>query len=192
VLRPALGFLCLLAALAVLFACGSDDPEPRERPPETVDKLPKLPNGWHEYVNRRAGFAIGRPPGWRAERKGPATLLRSPDQLVAISISADRTTEAVEFPLAEYARGAVKALPHLERLKVGRTRPFKSHYRAQAASATGQTKDGLRQRLLFVAVRRDQLVTYAVLIARNVEKDSRFYNREGLRLVRTLRGRPVG
>jgi hypothetical protein len=118
--------------------------------------------------------------------------LRSPDALVAVSISADRTTEAIEFPLGGYARGAVKALPHLKRLKIDQRRPFKAHYKAQAVSATGETKAGLRQRLLFVAMRRGQLVTYAVLIARNVEKDSSFYSREALRMVRTLRGRPIG
>jgi hypothetical protein len=188
----ALALLCLLVALAGLSGCGSEDSEPPERPPETVDKLPKLPNGWHEYVNHRAGFAIGRPPGWRAERMGSATLLRSPDQLVAVSISADRTTEAIEFPLAEYARSAARALPRFKRLKVRTPRRFKAHYKAQAVSATGKAKDGLRQRLLFVAMRREQLVTYAVLIARNVEKDSGFYNREAVRMLRTLRGRPIG
>jgi hypothetical protein len=184
--------LVAFAALAAFAGCGGDEPEPPQTPVETVDKLPSLPGGWHEYVNHRAGFAIGRPPGWRAERKGSATLLRSPDQLVAVSISADRTTEAIEFPLAEYARSAARALPRFKRLNIRSPRRFKAHYKAQAVSATGKTKDGLRQRLLFVAMRRDQLVTYAVLIARNVEKDSGFYSREALRMLRTLRGRPIG
>lgn len=41
-------------------------------------------------------------------------------------------------------------------------------------------------------MRRDAIATYAVLIARNVEKQSGFYGREALRMVRTLRGRPIG
>src|SRR5688572_20394655 len=88
-----------LAALCVLAfgACGEDDePAPPQRPRETVDKLPELPPDWKPYVNRQVGFAIGRPPGWRAEHRGGSTLLRSPDRLVAVSISADRTLEAVE------------------------------------------------------------------------------------------------
>jgi hypothetical protein len=184
--------LVAFAALAAFGGCGTDEPEPPQAPVETVDKLPSLPGGWHEYVNHRAGFAIGRPPGWRAEGKGSATLLRSPDQLVAVSISADRTTEAIDFPLAEYARSAARALPRFKRLNIRAPRSFKAHYKAQAVSATGKTKDGLRQRLLFIALRRGQIVTYAVLIARNVEKASSFYNREALRMVRTLRGRPIG
>jgi hypothetical protein len=184
--------LVAFAALAAFAGCGGDEPEPPQSPVETVDKLPSLPAGWHQYVNHRAGFAIGRPPGWRAKRRGQSTLLRSPDHLVAVSIAADRTAEAVEFPLAEYARRAVKALPHVKRLEIDQTRPFKAHYRAQAVGATGESKDGLRQRLLFIAMRRDQLVTYAVLIARNIEKDSGFYKREALRMLRTLRGRPIG
>jgi hypothetical protein len=192
VLRVALGFLCVIAASAALSACGSDDPEPRERAPETVDKLPKLPPEWHEYVNHRAGFAIGRPPGWRAKRRGQSTLLRSPDHLVAVSISADRTAEAVEFRLADYAAQAVEALPSFEELSSRKPHVFEARYEARAVSATGESKAGVPQRLLFVAMRRKDLVTYAVLVARNAEEKSGFYSREALRMVRTLRGRPIG
>jgi hypothetical protein len=181
------------AALAGAVGCGGDDgPEPPEHRTETVDKLPKLPVGWHKYVNHRAGFAIGRAPGWRAEREGASTLLRSPDQLVAISISADRTTEAVEFPLDDYAEQALEALPRFDHLKSRKAHRFEARYQAEAVEATGRSRGGLRQQLTFIAMRRKHLATYAVLVARNAERNTRFYEREALRMVRTLRGRPIG
>ncbi len=50
----------------------------------------------------------------------------------------------------------------------------------------------MRQRLLFVALRRRGVVTYPLLVARNAEKKSDYYYDEALRIVRTLRGRPLG
>lgn len=189
--RPAVAFV-VLVGLVGAGGCGSDEPEPTPPSTETVDELPKLAEGWKPYVNHRAGFAIGRPPGWRAEERGAATLLRSPDQLVAVSISADRTTDAIEFPLDEYALGAAEALTGFEDLEVEKPRPFEARYDAEAVAATGETKGGVRQRLEFIAMRRGSLATYAVLIARNAEEESGFYAHEALRIVRTLRGRPIG
>ncbi len=195
-MRPRVPHLvsALVAVIGLFGAigCGDDELKPPQQRPETVDKLPKLAPGWHEYVNHRAGFAIGRPPGWRADRRGTSTLLMSPDRLVAVSISADRTSEAIEFPLGEYARQAAEALPGFEDLDVGKPRRFDAHYQAKAVKATGKTKHGLHQRLLFIAMRRDQLATYAVLVAGNAEQESGYYADEALRMVRTLRGRPIG
>jgi hypothetical protein len=185
----AIAILCVSLGVA---ACGEDEPAaPPERPRETVDKLPKLPPGWKPYVNRRVGFAIGRAPGWRAVHRGASTLMRSPDHLVAVSISADRTFAAVEFPLDDYVKQAAEALPRFRKLEVGRPRPFRDEYPAQAVGAEG-VKDGVRQRLLFIALRRRGVVTYPVLVARNAEKKSGYYADEALRMVRTLRGRPPG
>jgi hypothetical protein len=188
----ALAWLAALCIVVALGACGADDePAPTERPRETVDKLPELPPGWKPYVNRQVGFAIGRPPGWRATHRGASTLLRSPDHLVAVSISADRTLEAVEFPLDDYVERAAEALPRFKHLKVGRPRPFRDEYPAQAVGAAG-VKDGVRQRMLFIALRRRGVVTYPLLVARNAERKSGYYYDEALRIVRTLRGRPLG
>ena len=190
----ALSAIAALSLIAGVAACGKDEAPapPSPAPPrETLDKLPKLPEGWKQYVNRQVGFAIGRPPGWRAEHRGPSTLLRSPDRLVAVSIAADRTPEGIDFPLDDYVVQAAEALPRFKDLKVGRPRKFRHEYPAQAVGATG-VKDGVRQQLLFIAVRRRGVVTYPILVARNAEKKSGYYYDEALRMVRTLRGRPVG
>ena len=186
-----LSALIAIAGLVGMAGCGGDDAVPRERPPETVDKLPKLPPGWKPYVNHRAGFAIGLAPGWSVRRGGSATLLMSPDRLVAVSISADRTTEAIEFPLDDYAEQATEALV-FNHVDAGKAHRFEAHYNAEAVDATGRARSGLRQRLTFIAMRRDHVATYAVLVARNAERDTRYYEQEALRMIRTLRGRPVG
>jgi len=187
-----LSALVLLLILVFMAGCGSDGPEPSQDPPETVDELPELPRGWEPYVNHRAGFALGRPPGWKAKAAGSSTLLTSPDRLVAVSVSADRTNEAIDFPLDAYATGAVEALDGFEDLDAADPRPFEAHYDAVAVIASGESEDGVRQRLEFIALRRDEIATYAVLVARNIERESGFYAREAGRMVRTLRGRPIG
>jgi hypothetical protein len=196
-MRIGAGFGALLVggALVAAAGCGGDDgseaeaPEPRA---ETVDPLPKLPDDWKRYVNHREGFAIGRPPGWKAERRPKVTLLRSPDRLVAVSISADRSPQAVEISLRDYAPQVVEALRGFENLKPGEPRFFEHRYQGVRVSATARARDSdIRQRLIFIGLRRDRLVTYGVLIARNAEHDSGFYGSQAIRMVRTLRGRPV-
>ena len=187
--RPLLWLAIAGACFGVAACGGGDDTTPAERPREKADKLPKLPEGWKPYVDRRVGLAIGRAPGWLARTRGRSVLLRSPDRLVAISISADRTVEAVEFPLDDFVVDAAGALPGYRRLKVGRPRPFTAKYPARSVRATG-IENGVRQSMLFVALRRKGLVTYPVLVARNDETRSVYYYDEGLRIVRTLRGRP--
>jgi hypothetical protein len=190
-----LGALLVGGALVAAAGCGGDDgseaeaPEPRA---ETVDPLPKLPAGWNRHVNHRDGFAIGLPPGWKAERRPKATLLRSPDRLVAVSISADRASEALEISLQDYASQVVEALRGFEHLRSGKPRFFEHRYQGATVSTTARARESdIRQRLTFIGLRRDELVTYGVLIARNAERDSGFYGREAIRMVRTLRGRPV-
>jgi len=192
--RPARA-LAWLASLCVGVAgasCGSgDEPVSPERPRESIDRRPKLPRGWKPYVDRRIGLAIGRAPGWRARRRGRSVLLRSPDHLVAVSVSADRSLEAVEFPLDDFVVQAAEGLPGYRRLDVGRARPFEAKYQARAVGSRG-TEGGVRQRMLFIALRRPGIVTYPVLIASNARRDSAYYKAEALRMVRTLRGRPPG
>jgi hypothetical protein len=186
----------LLAAVLLLAApgCGEDDgTEPPERRSETVDRLPELPAGWKRYINHRAGFAIGLAPGWKAERRGTSTLLRSPDHLVAVSISADRTPGALEHRLEPFARAAAKSLPGFKDLKTRKPRRFEQRYAGVAVPGKGRArKSGIRQRLLLIVLRRKGVATYPVLVARNAERNSRFYGHQAVEIVRTLRGRPIG
>lgn len=126
--------------------------------------------------------------GRGAGRGDAAALARPTGRGLDLGRSHD---DAIEFPLDEYALGAAEALTGFEDLDVEKPRPFKARYDAEAVTATGE-KGGVRQRLELIAMRRGSLATYAVLIARNAEEESGFYAREALRIVRTLRGRPIG
>jgi len=182
--------------VAVLASCGgeSDDPEPEPppRPPETVHELPDLPDRWREQLNRAGGFAVGVPPGWRARNQGTSTLVRSFDRLVAISISPDRTREANDMALTDFATRALVALPGFEgELTPRGERSFEHRYAAyEARGRATAAKIGVEQRVRLIVVRRGRLVTFTVVIAANAE-GGRVSERIAERVVRTLRSRPV-
>jgi hypothetical protein len=197
-----------LTASALLVAgCGEDDessPPPPPRPPETAEKLPKLPRGWKPLRSGAQGFALGSPPGWREGRKcfgrrarvqpGAATMLCSPDRLVSVGISADRTIEAVEVPLDEFASRALTALSNSGfggALEPDEPKPFKGRYVGVRMSAAGRAKTGVRQRVDLVVLRRDSLVTFTAAIAANAKQPTAPAVRLAERSLRTLRSRPV-
>ncbi len=191
--------LAIPALLAVLLGLllsgcgggGDDGPEPVERPVEKADPPAKLPPGWRTLTNTAGGFTIGVPPGWTTKLRGTTTVLGSPDKLVAISATADRTDEALRAPLERFALGAAEALSGFENLKVEDSAQFKHRYQAVAVGATGTlAESGVKQKLLLVILRRDNLATYPVLAATNVGRRSPFASQiPGI--VRSLRGRPV-
>lgn len=195
--RPTLTTLAVLAAL--LAGCGSDEPdEPGgdERPAarESADELPRLPRGWEPHVNDAAGFALGRPPGWDARERGSVTLLLAPDELVAVTITADRTDEAFELPPDEFARATLASLSgYRDRLEPGRARPFRHRYAASQVTGTAVTeRRGVRQRIRVIVLRRRDLAVVTAVIAENAERDARAEARQAVEAVGTVRTRPVG
>ncbi len=183
----------LLALAALLPGCdlsSEDKAAPRPRPAEKVDKPAELPAGWRTEINRSAGFTVGVPPGWRLRPSGTSTVLTSPDRQVAISVSADRTDEALTVPLDRFAAGTAKSLSGFSKLKVGKPGDYKAHYPASRVSATGKLKkSGVRQRLGLVILRRPNLAAFPVLAATNVGGSP--FTRQIDQIVRSLRGRPV-
>jgi hypothetical protein len=139
------------------------------------------------------------PRGWKTSLVKSSSLLRSPDHLVAVSISADRTEEARSTPLRRYALDTADALddlrpngepPLYEDVKTRHPREPGGHYETVTVPARARaTKGGLPQRLLLVALRRDHIVTYPVLVAANARRGSPF-RVQVPRMLRTLRGRP--
>ena len=189
--------LAALALALALHGCGSEDDEgsaPRPRPTETADELPKLPRGWEQHLNPRGGLTLGVPPDWRAENRGTSVLLRSADRLVAISITPDRTGEALELPLGEFATRTAAALPGFRRgLDPGRSRDFAHRYPAASVSARGRAKrTGVEQRVTVVVIRRPRLATFTAVIAANVEPEADASRKLAVAALRTLRGRPIG
>lgn len=184
--------------LAITFAAcgGSDDepepaPAPEPAPRETVDELPRLPDRWSAYVNRRGGYALGLPPGWSADRRRASTLIRSFDRLVAISVGSDRSDGGLEVPTSDYAARAAEALPGFEdglRLK-GMWR-FDHRYDAARVKAEGVAAGGIDQELSVIVLRRDRIATLTIVIAANAKPAARRSNRLARQVVETLRSRP--
>lgn len=182
------------AALALAFAvagCGErGEPEPATSPAETVDPLPELPRKWSRHVNRRAGFAIGLPPGWNARDRRRSSLLRSPDHLAAVTVSADRTDGGLALPLDEFATRVTDALKGFRRLKTEPPRPFRVRYDAVAVAGSGDAKGGVPQRVLVVVERRAGVATYTAVVAANAKRATGHHRDEIRRVLRSLRGRP--
>jgi len=185
------------AALALLSGCGGDDsPDGMSEPPrpaETVDEVPDLPPRWQVHANKAGGFAFGLPPGWKADDRRSSTLVRSFDRLVVVQITPDRTTEALDTPLEEFATRALIALPGFEGdLEPGEPHKQKHDYEAIEVTATGiSAETGVPQRLRLIVLRRDRLVTFTVVIAANRDRAAGASEALAEALVRTLRSRPV-
>jgi hypothetical protein len=188
-------FLSLLAALAILGGgCGEDDAPDQGSQAETAQELPKLPKRWQEHRDRTIGFAIGKPPGWQVEPSRMAALIRSPDHLVAVTIVANRDSEALEVPLGEFATDALAALPGFKmQLQPSPPRPFtKTPLDAVWTTATGTTRGReIKERATLLVLRREDIVNYTVAVVENASHGRSRKNREvALRMISTLRDLP--
>ena len=187
----------LVGLVLALGACGSDD-EPEapdvERLPETADELPKLPRGYEPFISRVNGIAIGRPPGWDARDRGIATRLTAPDELVVMSLSADRTDPAVAADPRTLAVRTFQALEGYEGdLDPSEPRPFKQRYQAYEVRGEGvAASTGVRQRLRVIVLRREGVAVITAVIAENAKVGARAEVGQALDSVRTVRTRPVG
>ena len=137
---------------------------------ESAQRPAKPPPGWHTALDNRHGFSIARPPGWESSGPSRSVLYRSPDHLVAVSISVDRTPAAFTGSPASFARQTLRALPGYER----RLEPSPPHpisatpLHGALVTAPGVTKQGtVRQEVEVAVLRRDHLVNYTAVIAAN-------------------------
>jgi len=191
--------LVVLAIVLVpaLGACGSDDGPAAPAVPrqaETVDELPKLPRGFEPYVSRINGIAFGRPPGWQVKRRGVATLLEAPDRLVVMSISADRSNEALMGDPRTFAVQTFSALEGYEgELDPSEPQRFRHRYNAFEVKGRGVAADsGVRQRMRLIVLEREGAAVVTAVIAENADVGAPGEVRQALQALRTLRTRPVG
>jgi hypothetical protein len=192
---------CLIAgaclAVAALSGCGgSDKPLPPVEPtqPEKTDRPAKLPEGWKRLVNRKAGFSVGLPPGWNARGARGATLVRSGDRLMAVSITADRSPDGKDLKPTAYVERLVGALPGYRKLKVGKPRPVPgAHYPGAQVAATGVfRRTHVRQAIQGVALQRRGRVTYALIFFRTARSPAALYRPAVAGMIRTFRARAPG
>ncbi len=205
--------LALSAALclAALAGCGSGGDGSTttaakggpKQTPETVDPPARLPDGWKTVVNGQGGFSIGLPPGWNQHRTdgGQGSVLTSPDDLITMTITADRTSGALGLPLGEFATRTAKALgsdvvgpDRFKDLFVTRPAPFNigKGYEASAVRASGRSaRTGVKELIFVVVVRRPGDAAYVVISRENAEHPSKIANRDTEKqIIRSLRGRP--
>jgi hypothetical protein len=188
---------CVASCAGGAGGCGGSasprPPEPAARP-ETNDRAARLPSGWKRLVNRPAGFSVGIPPGWTGRGARGATLVRSGDRLLAVSITADRSPDGRELRPTTYAQRLIEALPGYRSLKVARPAPAAgSRYASGSVSATGTFKrTHVRQVIRAVALQRRGQATYALVFFRTASSPAALYRPAITGMIRTFRARAPG
>lgn len=161
-----------------------------------------LPDDWEQVTNTEGGFSFGIPPGWteRPTPGGLGSVATSPDELVAVTITSDRTRGALELPLDEFATRTAEALgsdvvgkDQFEDLFVTRAVPFKAPYEASAVRASGKSsRTGVEELILVVVLREPETASYVVVSRENAEEKSEISSRDDVKaIIRSLRGEPA-
>ena len=186
--------------LAVVAACvamgcggGSQTTTADRGPRETAQKLPKLPDGWKPHRDTTIGYAIGVPTGWQASDHGRRALFRSPDHLVAVTLTADRNPRTFRLSLDKFAEQALGALPGFKvPLEPSKPKRFNgTPLDAVHTTAVGTQAGGLEERATLIVLRRDDFVNYTVAVLENANQPGSAFDRVvALRMVQTLRDVP--
>jgi len=164
-------------------------------PRESPQAPPKPPPGWSTEISNNIGYGINIPPDWKVTEHNDASLIRSPDRLVAVSITSDRTEDALSIPLDSYARGALNAIPGFRGgVEAESPKPLSgTPYDAVELDAHGiASSSGVTEQVTLVVMRRDEAVNFVAAIALNSDQPAATAERTtALRMVRTLRDQPV-
>ena len=203
-LARAAAIVAAAALVAVGIGCGErEEPEPTTTTPvERPQHVPKLPDQWSVVKVPDEGFAVGKPPGWKRGEAcfakhaspGTATVLCSPDRLLTLSISADRSNEALEITPEEFATRTMAALSanYQTPLDPGKPKRFAGPYTGVEVRASGKAAGGVRQDVSVVVLRRDDVAVFTAVIAANAAKATHQHREFAVRALHTLRSQPVG
>lgn len=186
--------------MTVVLAAGcGDDAKPRVLPPdpaqETTDKPAKAPAGWRTVRNRKAGFSVSVPREWKVSTKRAATLIQSGDELLALTVQADRGPEGREYAPSRYAMETIGALPGYKRqLEPQPGDPVAgSPYPNARANAVGELlKNHQVQRISATVFQRKGRVSYVATAFSNARLRARGHGEELERLLASLRAQPPG
>lgn len=182
--------LAALAALALLpAACGGDDDKGDSSRPKASARPVEPPPGWRTVRNRAVGLTVAAPKRWPADNSRRTTLIRSDDQLVSITIAADRGASGRRLPPARYARRTLASLPGFKgRIAKRAPRVHGSPYPSAVVSGTGSVSTTIRrQRISVAAFRVAGNGTYTAIVFRNAVVKPRFNDRKIARVLRTFR-----
>ncbi len=142
--------------------------------------------GWRTITNAQAVVSVAAPRRWRVTERARATLIRSPDRTVAVTLVADRTPAGSETPAAEYARDTLTALPGFEGSVDAEPRRVRgSPYPSAQVQGRGRLTRGRSEQLITVAAfHRAGRVTYAVVAFRQTQTPAATVER----MLATVRG----
>ena len=185
-----------VAALIGVGASDDDDSAPLAPPPETADPLPRLPNGWTASENDSIGVAVGLPPGWSEKVAGDKTTLRAPGSTVVVSVTADRSGEALHADLTDYALRIAEDLQgetvvSIDPNSIEQPEGGPGYEVASVTANATREGDGAGRTLQVVVVRRPELAAYPMLIASGDNVDPAELRPIVNEIVASLRGRPV-
>jgi hypothetical protein len=189
-----LAALCAIPGMAACGDDGGDEPAQEAQPPrERADREPALPGGWRRVVNQGAGFSLGIPPGWTTRGAQGATVVRSRDGGLAVSVAADRGGQGRGTSAANYLQRTLMGLPGYSGLRVNSARPFRrARYPAAVATGTGTfTRTGVRQAISGYALQRPGQVTYTLLVFRSARASANRYRALLDEMVRSFTARPA-
>ena len=186
-----------LLAVSLAVGCGGEDEFEGSPDPATERNDPPAdpPPGWRTFANRRAGFTLSLPREWSARTRRNATLIRSNDRLLAITVAADRSAAGRETRPRRYARETFRALPGFRRKRRLRARGIpRSPYAAARVDGRGVlARRRQRQRMTVAAFRRPRRVTFTVVAFSADVPQAAVHRRALATLLSSLRGRrPAG
>ena len=193
-MRAALRTLAALTALTLPSAACQDDDEDRDAGSDgarTSERPPRPPPGWRTVTNPVLGVSISAPKTWPADTSRRATLVRSDDQLVSITVAADRSPAGRRLTPARYARRTIRSLPGFRGRVQRRARRVRgSPYPSAVLDGRGTVSSTSRPQVISVAVFRDEgRASYSAIVFRNARVKPRFNDRTIARILPTLRGR---
>jgi hypothetical protein len=185
---PTRRWLALLAGVVLVGGCGDSGHERADR----GDRPAPVPAGWRTVGNPNAGFTIGIPRHWSSRTRRSATLIRSLDRLVAITVGADRGSQGQSTPPSVYAQDTLRGLPDFEGDVSPRIRRVRgSPYRSARVDGTGTVGKTRRAQLITVAAfQRPGVVTFTAVVFRNAQVTSGRDEAAISRVLRTLRAGP--
>ena len=191
--------LLVIGLLAVSVAAGCGDEDEFEGSPDPAternDAPANPPPGWRTFANRAAGFTLSVPREWNARTRRNATLIRSSDRLMAVTVAADRSADGRETRPRRYARETFRALPGFRRKRRLAARGVpRSPYAAARVDGSGVlARRRQRQRMTVAAFRRPGRVTFTVIAFSADVPQSAAHRRALATLLSSLRGRrPAG
>ena len=183
--------LAVLAAVALVPAgCdgGDEGEDPTRTAAEAAERPARPPSGWRTISNPVVGSTVAAPKSWPGTTSRQATLIRSDDQLVSITVAADRSAAGARLSPARYARRTIRSLTGFRgtvQRRVGRVRG--SPYPNAVVDADGTVKSTSRPQRISVAVFRHDEVSYTAIVFRNARVKPRFNDRTIARVLRTVR-----